>query len=86
MAAAALQLESEAAEVPDHVIGRIDEGIPVLQALREWRGLSLWELAVISEVPEPVIAANEAGNAEPSEEQLFALARALEVDAGLLVE
>jgi len=74
------------ADVPDHVIDRIDEGIPILQALREWRGLSLWELAVISEVPEPVIMANEAGRTDPSDGQLLALARALEVDAGLLVE
>jgi transcriptional regulator with XRE-family HTH domain len=82
---------------PNGVIGLLDETVPGAESLvstvagavreqRERAGLSLSELAAAAGVAKSTLSQLEAGNANPSIETLWAIAKALGVPFGRLIE
>lgn len=80
------QIESGAEEaVPAVVVKRLDAGESPVRVFREWRGLTQGQLAAAVDVDQSFISKIEAGSKHPTAANLGRLARALKVDADLLL-
>ncbi|RJX24227.1 MAG: helix-turn-helix domain-containing protein [Dethiobacter sp.] len=80
---------SEALNVSPSLLIRTEEEAftgSKMRFLREGRGLSVEELAEISDIPAPMISKFESGEAQPDYEQLERLAEALNLTATCFVE
>ncbi|MEQ9606360.1 MAG: helix-turn-helix transcriptional regulator [Kiloniellaceae bacterium] len=79
-------LASGAEEViPAEVVKRLDAGESPVRVFREWRGMTQGQLAAAIEVDQSFISKIEAGTKHPTAANLGRLARALKVDADLLL-
>jgi len=72
-------------DLPESVLADIEDGVPVLKALRRWKGLTIDALATASGVSSASIYGAEAGR-QPSFVARQALARVLGVGTQLLSE
>lgn len=71
--------------VPAEVVKRLDAGESPVRVFREWRGMTQGQLAAAIEVDQSFISKIEAGTKHPTAANLGRLARALKVDADLLL-
>ena len=71
--------------IPEQILASIDDGIPAVQAIREWRDLGIYALARRSGVPARRIGRYEAKRAPLSNEELMSIAVALRVPAEVLL-
>lgn len=72
-------------KLPDRVVQRIAEGVPLLKAMREWRGLTAYELSEQAEVQLVILMLAERGG-DLLPEEARAIARVLGIDAERLIE
>ncbi|WP_336799623.1 helix-turn-helix domain-containing protein [Kaistia sp. MMO-174] len=72
-------------DLPEAVIALIGSGVSPLTAVRQWRGLSIEDLAIRSGVRASVIRSAEGGT-ELSPEAQVKLAWALDVGADLFID
>lgn len=80
------QLATGAEEiVPAEVVNRLDAGESPVRVFREWRGMTQGQLAAAVEVDQSFISRIEAGTKYPNAANLGRLARALRIDADLLL-
>jgi DNA-binding XRE family transcriptional regulator len=80
------QLAAGAEEiVPAAVVKRLDARESPVRVFREWRGMTQGQLAAAIEVDQSFISKIEAGTKHPNAANLGRLARALRVDADLLL-
>lgn len=71
--------------IPAEVVDRLDAGESPVRVFREWRGMTQGQLAAAIAVDQSFISKIEAGTKHPTAANLGRLARALKIDADLLL-